>query len=223
LEFARTWPADAGAVSSAIEVAGLSADLDEAIIRTALMDQRAWLEATGCRTRVSVNISALLLLDPTLGERLKPLELAPGQICFELLETAFLEAEESVLHENLARIRSYGIEIEIDDFGSGHASILSLLAVAPTRIKIDRRLIAPISHSATQRKIVRAIAEIGALCGAETVAEGIETEDHAVIASAMGCSVLQGYGLGRPMDGSRVPALLLEHATARRRAVGRSA
>ena len=195
-----------------VEAAGLMVQLDDHVIRSALAARASWAEVGGIAPRVSVNISAQLLLDPTLGETLSELEVPEGALCFELLETTFLDREERVLMDNLARIRALGISIEIDDFGSAHASILSFLTVLPERIKIDRRLIEPITISETQCQVVQALAQIAALRGAGVVAEGIETEAHARVATRLGCTVLQGFGIGRPMMGAEALALVRAHA-----------
>ena len=97
-----------------------------------------------------------------------------------------------MLRENLRVCRSRGIEIDVDDFGSGCSSVVGILKIAPKRIKIDRALIASIRGSKTQRKIVRTIVGIAKMTGAEVVAQGIQNEDHAIIATNIGCDILQG-------------------------------
>ena len=73
---------------------------------------------------------------------------------------------------------------------------------------IDRALIAPITKSKSQRKIVATIVEIAKLSNAEVIAKGIGTEEHARIATAIGCDILQGYGLAHPMDARALQTLL---------------
>ena len=80
---------------------------------------------------------------------------------------------------NLEKLRALGIEIEIDDFGTGHASIVSLLELSPKRLKIDRRLILPLIESLAQQSLVSCIIDIGRIRGIEIVAEGVETITHA--------------------------------------------
>jgi len=187
---------------------GLIGNIDATVLQCALTDLTAWDNQDLGLPRISVNISSSRLRDPTLAQQLSAIDIPKGRLCFELLETTFLEADDTVLSENLSLLRDLGIEIEIDDFGSGHASILGFLKIAPTRLKIDKALIAPITHSKAQRKIVAAIVEIAKLSNAEVIAEGIETEDHARIATAIGCDILQGYGLARPMGRDALTELL---------------
>ena len=80
--------------------------------------------------------------------------------------------------------------------------------VAPSKLKIDRALIAPIVHSQSQRQIVQAIVEIGKMRDAKIIAEGIETLDHAERARDLGCDILQGYALAKPMPAHEISKLL---------------
>lgn len=195
----------------ASEANGLVGKINAQVLETALCDQISWANHTAQVPRVSVNISSPRLRDPMLEKSLEGLTIPPDKVCFELLETTFLESDSGCLLENLKMLRSRGIEIEIDDFGSGHASIVGFLKIAPKRLKIDRALVKPIVKSKAQRKIVAAIVEIAKLSGAEVIAEGIETEDHARIATAIGCDILQGYGLARPMDHAALCKFLESH------------
>ncbi|MFZ2099042.1 MAG: EAL domain-containing protein, partial [Oricola sp.] len=97
-----------------------------------------------------------------------------------------------------------GIDIEIDDFGTGYASIVSLIHLHPTRLKIDRQLITPIVGSASQRRLVASIIDIGQSLGIKVVAEGVETMEHAAILRDLGCDALQGYAFARPMPSDQL-------------------
>lgn len=108
----------------------------------------------------------------------------------------------------MRRLKAAGIDIEIDDFGSGRASIVSLLELAPKRLKIDRKLVAPIRESRSQRDLLASIIDIGRSQGIEIVAEGVETMEHAAILRDLGCHVLQGYALARPMPASAMLSFL---------------
>ncbi|MCV3274030.1 EAL domain-containing protein [Roseobacter sinensis] len=179
---------------------GLLAQFDELVLRRALYDMERWQGAGLFVPPISVNVSAHRLNDPSLADRLRELDLPRGMLSFELLESAFLDARNDVIDKNLNVIGEMGIDIEIDDFGSGHASIASLLQIAPKRLKIDRTLIQPIVHSQRQRDLVRTIIGIGRMLDIRVVAEGVETAAHVPILNEMGCCYLQGFGLARPMD-----------------------
>ena len=197
-----------GAFFPAVERAGLMSTLDARVLELVLEDRRNWAASGLVVPRVSVNVSGARLLDPSLLDALRSLELPARQISFELLETAFLDIKDELLVQTFAEIERLGIEIELDDFGTGHASILSFLTVAPSKLKIDRALIAPIVHSQSQRQIVQAIVEIGKMRDAKIIAEGIETLDHAERARDLGCDILQGYALAKPMPAHEISKLL---------------
>jgi EAL domain-containing protein (putative c-di-GMP-specific phosphodiesterase class I) len=143
--------------------------------------------------KISVNVSARRLRDESLIDSLTGLSIQPGQIAFELVESIFLDESDDVVLSNLERIKALGIDIEIDDFGTGHTSIVSLLKLKPKRLKIDRQLVAPILSSRDEQALVRSIIEIGR-------SEGVETMQHAEMLGVLGCDVLQGYAFARPLS-----------------------
>jgi EAL domain-containing protein (putative c-di-GMP-specific phosphodiesterase class I) len=130
-------------------------------------------------------------------------------LTFELLESIFLDDDNEILRANIDGLKQRGFEIEIDDFGTGHASIASLLRIKPHRLKIDRRLVTPIVDNEAQRKLVRSIIEIGRLLDIATCAEGVETALHVDILRDLGAGSLQGFHLARPMPAHAVPAFVL--------------
>src|SRR5690606_31945065 len=175
------------------------AQIDEAILDQALFQRIRW-ESQGLGIpRVSVNVSSQRLHDEHLIERLKGLNIRPGTLTFELLESISFDTADDERKQAIEDIKALGIEIEIDDFGSGHASIVSLLELSPKRLKIDRRLILPLLESTAQQSLVHSIIDIGKVRGIETVAEGVETLAHADLLRRLGCHVLQGYAFARPM------------------------
>jgi EAL domain-containing protein (putative c-di-GMP-specific phosphodiesterase class I) len=109
-------------------------------------------------------------------------------------------------------LKRLGIEIEIDDFGSGHASIVSLLRLNPSALKIDRQLVKQLPESAGQRRLARSIVEIGKSLDIKVIAEGVETMAHASILRELGCDVLQGFALAKPMPFDEVGAFIRSQA-----------
>ena len=178
----------------------VSAAIDQVVLETVLTDQMRWQAQGIVVPRVSVNVSSKRLKDESLIATLETLAIRPGQIAFELVESIFLDESEDVVTHNLARIKALGIDIEIDDFGTGHTSIVSLLKLTPKRLKIDRQLVMPILTSPQERSLVRSIIEIAKSLGVETVAEGVETMEHAELLRRLGCDMLQGYAFARPLS-----------------------
>ncbi|MGL3606172.1 EAL domain-containing protein [Rhizobium sp. G187] len=176
------------------------ARIDEIVLQTALKDQMRWTALGVPIPRISVNVSSRRLHDVTLVDQLQKLNLTPGTICFELVESIFLDDGDSVSAENIERIKALGIDIEIDDFGTGHTSIVSLLKLKPKRLKIDRQLVMPITSQPQERSLVRSIVEIARSLGVETVAEGVETQEHATMLRQIGCDYLQGFAFAKPLS-----------------------
>jgi len=175
------------------------AQIDNDILEQALADLARWRTMGLAIPKVSVNVSARRLDDPALAKKLSAFDIEPGAVSFELLETIFLDETDETVVQNLKMLKQLGVDIEIDDFGTGHASIVSLLKTAPNALKIDRQLIRPIAKVAEQRKLVRSIIEIGKSLNVKVVAEGVETQEHIRILQDLGCDILQGYALARPM------------------------
>jgi diguanylate cyclase (GGDEF)-like protein/PAS domain S-box-containing protein len=212
------------------------AAIDGLMLEQALVDRAKWESEGVFIPKIAVNVSARRLDDPNLGKKLKALKITPGTIAFELLESISLDDCDDAVITNLRQFRRLGIDIEIDDFGTGHASIVSLLRLSPKTLKIDRELIRLLPSSAEQRKLVRSIIDIGRSLNILVTAEGVETMEHARILGDLGCDVLQGYALARPMPALQIPSFIraagwrsaavpsrAEHAAASRPAIKGSA
>jgi diguanylate cyclase (GGDEF)-like protein/PAS domain S-box-containing protein len=188
------------------------AAIDKMILDKALVDQARWRDDDVDIAKVSVNVSARRLADPGLANSLRDLKFSEGGLSFELLETIFLDDCDEAVSENLRQIRKLGIGIEIDDFGTGHASIVSLLKTAPNTLKIDRALIAPLTKTVEQRRLVGSIIEMGKSLGIKVVGEGVETMAHVRILKRLGCDILQGFALARPMAADKIGPFVREGA-----------
>jgi len=173
--------------------------IDRIVLETALRDMAQWKKDGLAIPKVSVNVSARRLQDEDLVKQIVALDIAPGTVSFELVESIFLDEQDELAVWNVERIKDQGIDIEIDDFGTGYASIVGLLKLKPRRLKIAGELIMPIVRSPAQRQLVGSIVEIGKSLGIEVLAEGVETMEHVRILARLGCQALQGYAFARPM------------------------
>ena len=189
--------------------------IDASILDQALLQLTRWRAADLGIEHVSVNISAQRLFEDRLVSHLETLSLKPGSLSFELLESISFDDKAAAVAESLERIRAHGIAIEIDDFGTGYASILSLIKLSPSRLKIDRQLVAPIIDNPTQRRLISSIVDIGRSFGIGIVAEGVETMEHAAILRDLGCHTLQGFALARPMSADALMDFARKHALER--------
>lgn len=201
-----------------IESAGLSPRLAERMLRDALVLMRS-LDDQGLRVpKVSINLSAEELRNPRLadeiGWELDRHDLAPERLTLEILETVIAQGEDDIAVRNVARLARMGCGIDLDDFGTGHASIANIRRFAVSRLKIDRSFVSHLHEDAEQQRMVAAILSMAANLGLDTVAEGVELAAEQVKLAQMGCGHLQGYAIGRPMPGADLPGWLRAHAAA---------
>lgn len=187
-----------GMVSPAVfipiaEDLGLLGEIDDIILRQALDTVRS-ARAKGLPfPKVSVNVSYRRLKTHGLSKQLEQLRPWPCRIAFELLETIDFDQDADSFGWILDSLRDLDIEIELDDFGSGRASITTLLRLRPDRLKIDRQLVAAIdSELPSCNPLVNAIGEMGKAIEIPMTAEGVETDVQSKALRRLGCTTLQG-------------------------------
>lgn len=176
----------------------LDALLDKLMLEQVAEARSRWLAARLTPPPISVNVTLQRLRDPDLIEDLERLDIPPGAVSFELIETSFLDKLDRVAAANLARLREMGIGVEIDDFGTGYASVAAVLGVRPNSVKIDRSLIKRVDGTGGSSELISLIVSLGRVIGAEVVAEGVDDPAQAEILGALGCKALQGFLFGRP-------------------------
>lgn len=193
---------------------GVVADIDRSMMLKALrLADRAWDDGLKLAS-ISINLSAGRLRDPHLVDDVNASWTNRSYgLTIELLETISFDElrRETVVTDNLDQLRAMGVQIDVDDFGSGRASITSLLQVRPDRIKIDRHLVQAAIHDPMQRQVVAAILEIARALGIETLAEGVETDDDIKIIQVLGCQLFQGFAYAKPMSADDFCAYLDAH------------
>ena len=183
----------------AAQARGLCSRLDACVLDYVLSEQTRWAEAGRHVPTVALNISMHRLMEPDLIEQINAKLKPYHSISFELLETSFLDQRTDELDQVLHEIRQAGIRIDLDDFGSGHSSIVALQSVRPDRVKLDRMLIAPIQKNPAQIHILDALVRVARLENCGVVAEGIETQEQLDAIQGLNCEVVQGFYLGRPV------------------------
>ena len=190
------------------EELNLLAEIDDFVLTETLGQLSTWHEQGLAIHKASVNISSRRLRDPELSRRLTELNIPQGAISFELLESIDLDHLDDVVSWNIEQARELGIGIEVDDFGTGRASMLALSRLRPDKLKIDRQFVSAMRESAEQQKLVGWMIEIAHALGVTVIAEGVEDLRQAELLTAMGCDELQGYAFGRPMTGDQLTTLL---------------
>ncbi|ABG33172.1 GGDEF domain-containing protein [Roseobacter denitrificans] len=177
----------------------ITASIDELIFEKAMKDCEGVLPRMPSCPSLSFNVSASRVRENSINDIRARVSGYSGKICFELLETMFVEEEDDAFLFQLDRLRDIGITIEIDDFGSGNASVVALQRIAPDRLKIDGRLIAQVTESDSGLRLVRSIVEIGLALEMGVTAEGVETREQAAVLADLGCDRLQGFLFAKPM------------------------
>jgi diguanylate cyclase len=190
------------------EEAGLMSSLTGWVLRRALEQCTEW-RAAGHQVRVSVNVSADDLLDPGLleriGEQLKRSGLPPEALVLEITETTLVSDFEHS-RRVLARLHELGVEVSIDDFGAGFTSLAYLSALQVDELKLDRSFITLLAGPERARdvELVRATVHLGHALGLRVVAEGIENAHTVELLRGVGCDVVQGYFIGKPVPPERL-------------------
>ncbi len=164
---------------------------------------------------VAVNFSAAELRNPKLPEKIKweldRFDLTPDRLTVEILETVVTQTDNDVIVRNVAALAALGCGIDLDDFGTGHASITNIRRFALRRVKIDRSFVTRVDEDREQQKIVSAILSMSERLGLETLAEGVETPGEHTMLSQLGCGHVQGFGIARPMPYEDTADWMLRH------------
>ncbi len=186
---------------SIAEESGLIHGLGQYVISEACHAASHWILNRKQIKRVSVNVTARELLEPTFAENiveaLDDSGLDPGHLELEISENHLMQRLDGA-HQLLSRFTDMGMTIAIDDFGAGYSSLALLQRLPVTRIKIDRTLVRDIGYDSNAEAIATAIFSMAQSLGLETVAVGIETERQLEILRRIGCEMGQGYLFGAP-------------------------
>ncbi|WP_190238062.1 MULTISPECIES: EAL domain-containing protein [unclassified Rhizobium] len=169
-----------------------------------------WVLREACRaackwpndTFVAVNVSPAQLRRPNFAEEvfavLQESGLPPSRLELELTESSLIE-DNSDVYSVLKSLRSRGIQISLDDFGTGFSCLSHLMRFDIDRIKIDRSFVSLLGTKANGAAIIGAIVALSRNLGISTTAEGVETEYQRDFLAALGCTDLQGYFFSKPV------------------------
>ncbi|MDX8354319.1 EAL domain-containing protein [Cognatiyoonia sp. IB215182] len=188
-------------VAEQIRVASL---IDRAMVEGVNQLVADWQSKGFHPEKLSFNVSAERLQESDIVAAVKGLQQAGVTVSFELLESILLEEQDEPVRLNLDLMKDNGIQIEVDDFGSGHASILGLLEIKPDTLKIDTRLTQNVVEDAASRDLIGSVVGIARTLGIKTIAEGVETQSQMNILKDLGCDQIQGYLLSEPMSADDV-------------------
>lgn len=193
------------------------ADIDFAAIRatTALVSD---LHSFGHKIRGAFNTSSEALAHPGFMDRLefeaREAGLDTRSLVAEVLETTFFGADttDNVAAARIVELREKGFTVYLDDFGVGYAGLSHLSKLDVSGVKLDRSLIANVTHDRSARIITTSILRLCDELGVGTLAEGIESAEQADFLMENGCYRLQGFGIARPMDRDAVISMVADGA-----------
>ena len=177
----------------AVENAGLMSKLGETMLFHGLAALRAWDKAGVAVDTVGVNVSGMELRDPKLVERIRweldRFDILPERFCLEVLETVVADSDHDVIARNIAGLAKMGCRIDLDDFGTGHASITNIRRFAISRLKIDRGFVIGIERDEDRANLCRHPYDAEQL-SLKRLPKGSNTQAHAVPVGPSMCKAL---------------------------------
>jgi diguanylate cyclase (GGDEF)-like protein len=197
------------------EESGLILDLGIFVLRETCRQLAAWQRLGDPTVIVAVNISSRQLHDPDFASSVEALlreeRTDPSLLEFEITESALLVDDTEVL-DTLARLRALGIRLALDDFGTGFSSLSHVVRLPIDAIKIDQSFVAALGSASRGAAIVAGVVALGRELGLRVIAEGVESSEQRTALEALGCDVLQGYHVAKPLTAEALAAFLREHA-----------
>ena len=193
------------------EETGAIVEMGEWALRQACNEATRWPDPI----RVTVNLSAVQFergnLYQAVVSALEKSDLAPRRLELEITEGVLLR-DEAKTHEVLHNLRALGVHISLDDFGTAYASLSYLRSFPFDKIKIDRSFVRDLDFAKRNDclAIIQAVSGLAQQMQMSTVAEGIETLDHAETVMAAGCNELQGFYFSKPVPAGEVDQVLSE-------------
>jgi diguanylate cyclase (GGDEF)-like protein len=192
------------------EDTGLIVPIGEWVLRTACLQGRRWLEQGFEPVQIAVNISARQFHDQDLSQTviriLEETGLSPKYLELELTESSIMQDAEFAAGM-LSRLKSMGINISIDDFGTGFSSLASLKRLPIDALKIDQSFVRDATSDPDDAALVMAIITLAHNLRLKVIAEGVETEDQLRFLQLLRCDEIQGYFFSKPLPSETLVSL----------------
>lgn len=203
-------PIDPSLFVEIAEQAGLVNQLTAIVARKAALAARQWHER-GWDIGVAVNISARSLhdeqLEPMIADILRETGLEPSRLCLEITETSMV-GDPVRTDRTLRRLDAMGLRISVDDFGTGHSSLVNLRHLPVSELKIDRGFVTPMLEQENDEVIVRSTIDLAHNLGLAVVAEGVESEAVLTRLHELGCEIAQGFYISEPLPPAEFAAFV---------------
>ncbi len=184
------------------EKAGLISALTDYVFRTVVEQMRVWNDS-GMDVGIAVNVASELMSDPDFPDRLMVLfgeyRVDSSKLTIEVSERMAMEAGEQDI-DVLARLRLKGVQLSIDNFGTGHSSLSQLFQLPFSELKIDRLFVMEINSNAEARTIVKASIHLAHNLNMSICATGVDNQETWDFLDAEGCDKFQGYVISKPVS-----------------------
>ncbi|WP_084399008.1 putative bifunctional diguanylate cyclase/phosphodiesterase [Henriciella aquimarina] len=185
--------------------------LSEWVLRQVRAD-RAELQAAGHDVRMSVNLSGRLLTDTEfLDWAIALIGEETGHYCFEVTETTVID-DPALALANIDKLHKAGIEISIDDYGSGLSSLAYLRQIPAHELKIDKSFVMSLQPGSSDALLIKSTIDLAHSLGMTVTAEGVETGEVLALLTGMGADCVQGFYIARPQKVTDILGLLDDYA-----------
>jgi len=195
------------------EESGLIEGIGTWVMREACRQHRSWVEAGLVIPRVSVNVSAVQLRNPSFAAAvegaLTSSTTPPHYLELEVTESLLVDAGPDAV-ATLERLRERGVEIAVDDFGTGYSSFAYVKQLPANILKLDRTFIVDVVDNPQAAIIATAIMEMAGALGKIVVAEGVETPEQAQFLRRNHCARAQGFVFSAALPPAQIPAFVRE-------------
>jgi diguanylate cyclase (GGDEF)-like protein len=188
------------------EEAGLMHRLGEFALRRAVADAARWDGLYVCVNLSPIQVRSRALVD-LVSAVLKETGFEPSRLVLEMTEGVLIENPDEI-NARLRELRGLGVQLALDDFGSGYSSLGYLQKLPFDKLKIDRSFVLALNESANGGVIIQAIVTLGRALGMGVVIEGVETEEQRVLLRLAGCSEMQGYLFAKPAPAAEIDRLI---------------
>lgn len=193
------------------EYSGLILPIGEWVLRCAVQQVKAWINAGYRPLIMAVNLSAVQFRHPDLPQLVSRIldeaGLAPEYLELELTEGIAMHNPEDVIAV-MNNLHERGVRMSIDDFGTGYSSLSYLKKFKAYKLKIDQSFVRDISTDSEDKAIVTAIIKLAKGLGLKTIAEGVETTGQQAFLREQGCDEMQGYLFSKPLSNEQFETLL---------------
>ena len=199
------------------ERSGQIMEIDRWVVEHVCRQLSDWIAAGIKPVKIAVNLSQINFRSSSLVEDLVTIaakyNVPRSLLMFEITESVAMQNAAETMN-TIEKLQSSGFDLAIDDFGTGYSSLSYLQQFSVRQLKVDRMFVNNLSHTDQKgSSVVAAIINLAHSLNMQVVAEGVETEDQLEILEAMACDQMQGFLLGKPLEGAAFEKMLSPEET----------